>query len=190
MSLRRRAPSPRLGGSAGTWSISLSDDHSACGSRSSPPRTAWLPAGPEGPSELDREQSGRRKGAHDRLGNHQGCREPCAICEFERSFIADYRGGVTCLYDTQLLGACLHVGLETGTQSVCSGTEQRIAVNTNRVPVSVRFPYSERPYKFTLASSGVLAHNQRSGDSSAEAGIVSRGVAVPDGFPSSGSRRK
>ena len=22
--------------------------------------------------------------------------------------IADYRGGVTCLYDTQLLGACLH----------------------------------------------------------------------------------
>ena len=40
---------------------------------------------------------------------------------FERLFIADYRGGVTCLYDTQLLGACLHVGLETGTQLVCSG---------------------------------------------------------------------
>ena len=75
-----------------------------------------------GPSELDRQQSGHRKGAHDRLGNHQGCREPCAICEFERLFIADYRGGVTCLYDTQLLGACLHVGLETGMQLVCSGT--------------------------------------------------------------------
>ncbi len=26
----------------------------------------------------------------------------------EPSFNADYRGGVTCLYDTQLLGACLH----------------------------------------------------------------------------------
>src|SRR5271157_5204509 len=122
VSLRRLPPSPRLGGSAGTWSISLSDDHSACGSRSSPPRTAWLPAGLEGLSELDRQQSGHRKGAHDRLGNHQGCREPCAICEFERLFIADYRGGVTCLYDTQLLGACLHVGLETGTRLVCSGT--------------------------------------------------------------------
>ena len=24
---------------------------------------------------------------------------------------ADYRGGVTCLYDTQLLGACLHASL-------------------------------------------------------------------------------
>src|SRR5208337_518719 len=26
----------------------------------------------------------------------------------EPSFNADYRGGVTCLYNTQLLGACLH----------------------------------------------------------------------------------
>ncbi len=29
---------------------------------------------------------------------------------------ADYRGGVTCLYDTQLLGACLHV-FESGGHS-------------------------------------------------------------------------
>jgi|GEM_PF-4255637 len=39
----------------------------------------------------------------------------------KRLFIADYRGGVTSLYDTQPLGACLHVGLETGIQLVCSG---------------------------------------------------------------------
>src|SRR5208337_2182729 len=30
--------------------------------------------------------------------------------------IADYRGGVTCLYDTQLLGACLHAS-ESGGRS-------------------------------------------------------------------------
>ena len=29
---------------------------------------------------------------------------------------ADYRGGVTCLYDTQLLGACLHA-FESGGRS-------------------------------------------------------------------------
>jgi len=29
---------------------------------------------------------------------------------------ADYRGGVTCLYDTQLLGACLHAS-ESGGRS-------------------------------------------------------------------------
>ena len=29
---------------------------------------------------------------------------------------ADYRGGVTCLYDTQLLGACLHA-YESGDRS-------------------------------------------------------------------------
>ncbi len=33
-----------------------------------------------------------------------------------RSDSADYRGGVTCLYDTQLLGACLHAS-ESGGRS-------------------------------------------------------------------------
>ena len=33
-----------------------------------------------------------------------------------RAMIADYRGGVTCLYDTQLLGACLHAS-ESGGRS-------------------------------------------------------------------------
>ena len=45
----------------------------------------------------------------------------------------------------------------------------------------VPVPYSERPYKITLASNGVPAHNQRSGDSIGEVRIVRRGVAVPDG---------
>src|SRR5271157_5186143 len=34
----------------------------------------------------------------------------------EPSFNADYRGGVTCLYDTQLLDACLHAS-ESGGRS-------------------------------------------------------------------------
>ena len=34
---------------------------------------------------------------------------------------ADYRGGLTCLYDTQLLGACLHA-------SECGGRSRRQAV--------------------------------------------------------------
>ena len=33
-----------------------------------------------------------------------------------RAMIADYRGGVTCLYDTQLLGVCLHAS-ESGGRS-------------------------------------------------------------------------
>src|SRR5271157_1017828 len=39
----------------------------------------------------------------------------------EPSFNADYRGGVTCLYDTQLLGACLH-------ESECGGRSRPEAV--------------------------------------------------------------
>ena len=39
----------------------------------------------------------------------------------EPSFNADYRGGVTCLYDTQLLGACLHA-------SECGGRSRPEAV--------------------------------------------------------------
>jgi len=42
-------------------------------------------------------------------------------------------------------------------------------------------PCSERPYKFTLASNGVLAHNQKSGDSIGEVRIVRRRAAVRDG---------
>jgi len=41
----------------------------------------------------------------------------------EPSFNADYRGGVTCLYDTQLLGACLHA-------SECGGRSRPQAVRS------------------------------------------------------------
>jgi hypothetical protein len=52
----------------------------------------------------------------------------------------------------------------------------------------VPFPHSERPYKFTLASTGVPAHNQKGGDSIGEVRIVRRRAAVRDG--SAGSRRR
>src|SRR5271157_1739026 len=61
-----------------------------------------------------------------RLNLRVGCRmRPKPLGTFPRAFLsmrrhgaknADYRGGVTCLYDTQLLGACLHAS-ECGSRS-------------------------------------------------------------------------
>src|SRR5271157_5781341 len=41
---------------------------------------------------------------------------PKATYATDYSYKADFRGGVTCLYDTQLLGACLHAS-ESGGRS-------------------------------------------------------------------------
>ena len=61
-----------------------------------------------------------------RLNLRVGCRmRPKPLGTFPRAFLsmrrhgaknADYRGGVTCLYDTQLLGTCLHAS-ESGGRS-------------------------------------------------------------------------
>jgi hypothetical protein len=53
---------------------------------------------------------------------------------------ADYRGGVTCLYDTQLLGACLHAtesGGRSRPEAVRGMPDVRIAAPSYRAPGGV-----------------------------------------------------
>ncbi len=53
---------------------------------------------------------------------------------------ADYRGGVTCLYDTQLPGACLHAsecGGRSGPEAVMGMPDVPIAPPANRAPGGV-----------------------------------------------------
>src|SRR5208337_2419581 len=57
-----------------------------------------------------------------RLGDAGSGKSPvCLTMRRHGAKNADYRGGVTCLYDTQLLGACLHA-------TECGGRSRPVAV--------------------------------------------------------------